>query len=190
MSISQVRPRSFAAMVAVLAGVLLTLGACSSSGSTPTTAVPQTSEPSTVAQQTTIATIPAADRSPAGTPGSKPSIVVPSGQPPTELQSADLIVGTGPEVKLGDHLTAQYVLATYSSGKEVQSSWDSGSPFTFVLAQGKVIDGWVQGVPGMRAGGRRELIIPPNLAYGAQSPGPGVAPNDTLVFIVDVTKVG
>jgi FKBP-type peptidyl-prolyl cis-trans isomerase len=164
---------------------LLALAGCSSSpSSTTTTSAPPATAPPT------LATIPPQDRSPAGTFGTKPMIVVPTGQPPTELQSADLIVGTGTEVKLGDNVTAQYVLATYSTGKEVQSSWDSGSPFTFALASGHVIDGWVQGVPGMRVGGRRELVIPPSLGYGSQSPGSGIAPNDTLVFIVDVTKIG
>jgi peptidylprolyl isomerase len=181
--VSFARLRLWSAGVPVVA--MLALAGCSGSSSSPTT----TSGPLATAP-VTVATIPPQDRSPAGTSGTKPTIVVPAGQPPTELQSADLVVGTGPEVKLGDHVTAQYVLASYSTGKEVQSSWDSGSPFPFLLAQGHVIDGWVQGVPGMRVGGRRELIIPPSLGYGAQSPGPGIAPNDTLVFIVDVTKVG
>ncbi|MGH9081585.1 MAG: FKBP-type peptidyl-prolyl cis-trans isomerase [Acidimicrobiales bacterium] len=98
-------------------------------------------------------------------------------------------MGTGPVVKVGDKVTAQYVLATYSTRQQIQSSWTS-SPFSFVLAKGNVIDGWVQGVPGMRVGGRRELIIPPELGYGSQSPGQGIAPNDTLVFIIDAVKVG
>jgi peptidylprolyl isomerase len=92
-------------------------------------------------------------------------------------------------VKVGDKVTAQYVLATYSTRQEIQSSWGSGA-FSFVLAQGNVIDGWVQGVAGMHVGGRRELIVPPSLGYGSRSPGQGVAANDTLVFIVDAVKVG
>ena len=82
----------------------------------------------------------------------------------------------------------QYVLATYSSGKVVQSSWSS-QPFTFTLGTGQVIPGWDEGVVGMQAGGRRELIIPPSLGYGDQAPGPGIAANDTLVFVVDVIKI-
>jgi FKBP-type peptidyl-prolyl cis-trans isomerase len=81
------------------------------------------------------------------------------------------------------------VLATYSSRKVIQSSWTS-NPFTFTLGQGQVIAGWDKGVVGMRVGGRRELIIPPSLGYGAQSPGAGIAANDTLVFVVDLLKVG
>jgi peptidylprolyl isomerase len=133
--------------------------------------------------------IPAADRSPAGTAGKAPTVTVPSGTPPTSLQSADLIVGTGATAHPGDQVTVQYVLATYSSGKVVQSSWTS-QPFTFKLGAGQVIPGWDKGVVGMQVGGRRELIIPPSLGYGDQSPGPGIAAGDTLVFVIDLLKVG
>jgi peptidylprolyl isomerase len=115
-------------------------------------------------------------------------VVVPSGTPPTSLESADLITGTGPAAKAGDSVTVQYVLATYSSGKTIQSSWTS-QPFTFTLGAGQVIPGWDQGVVGMQVGGRRELIIPPNLGYGSNSPGAGIAVNDTLVFVVDLLKI-
>lgn len=135
-----------------------------------------------------IAPIPAADRSPAGTAGTAPTVTVPSGTPPTALESADLITGTGKAAAPGDTVTVQYVLATYSSGKVVQSSWSS-QPFTFTLGARKVIPGWDKGVVGMKAGGRRELIIPPSLGYKDQSPGPGIAPNDTLVFVIDMLKV-
>ena len=136
-----------------------------------------------------IAEIPAQDRSPAGTSGKAPTVVVPPGNPPTQLEATDLIVGTGPVAVDGDSITVQYVLATFSSRKVIQSSWTS-NPFTFTLGEGKVIPGWDKGVVGMRVGGRRELIIPPSLGYGAQSPGAGIAPNDTLVFLVDLLKVG
>lgn len=135
-----------------------------------------------------IAPIPAADLSPAGTAGTAPTIKIPSGTPPTSLQSADLITGTGATAQTGDSVTVQYVLGTYSSGKEIQSSWSS-QPFSFTLGAGQVIPGWDQGVVGMKVGGRRELIIPPSLGYGAQSPGAGIAANDTLVFVIDLLKV-
>ena len=99
-----------------------------------------------------------------------------------------LIPGSGPVVKAGDTVSVQYVLATYSSGKTIQSSWSS-QPFSFTVGQGQVIPGWDAGLVGAQAGGRYELIIPPSLGYGAQSPGAGIAPNDTLVFIVDVLSV-
>jgi peptidylprolyl isomerase len=187
------RPWSLAALIGV-AGAL-GLAACSSSPSNPSSA---TSTSSTTASTSTspsngeasaIAPIPAEDRSPAGTAGTEPTVTVPSGPPPTELQSADLITGTGPAAANGDNVTVQYVLATYSSGKVIQSSWGS-QPFTFTLGQGQVIPGWDKGVVGMKVGGRRELIIPPSLGYGAQSPGQGIAANDTLVFVIDLQKIG
>lgn len=115
-------------------------------------------------------------------------MVVPSGSPPTVLESANLITGNGPAAQDGDMLTVQYVLATYSSGKVVQSSW-TGQPFGFTLGAGDVIPGWEKGMVGMRAGGRRELIIPPSLGYRDVAQGPGIAANDTLVFVVDVLKI-
>jgi peptidylprolyl isomerase len=98
-------------------------------------------------------------------------------------------VGKGPAAAAGDSISVQYVLATYSARKVIQSSWTS-QPFQFTLGEGQVIPGWDQGVMGMKVGGRRELIIPPSLGYGAQSPGAGIAANDTLVFVVDLLKIG
>ncbi len=175
------------------------LAACSSSPATPTsaTSTTRTTAGSTSATSTTapgggpliaIASIPAADRSPAGTAGTAPTVTVPSGSAPTSLESADLIVGTGAIAEPKDTITVQYVLATYSSRKVVQSSWTS-QPFTFTLGAGQVIPGWDKGVVGMKVGGRRELIIPPSLGYQDSSPGPGIAPNDTLVFVIDLLKI-
>ena len=98
-------------------------------------------------------------------------------------------MGTGPAAKAGDTVSVQYVGVAYSSGKVFDSSWSRGQAFQFPLGEGQVIAGWDQGVVGMQVGGRRELIIPPNLAYGAQSPGSGIAANDTLIFIVDLVKI-
>jgi peptidylprolyl isomerase len=173
--------------IAVLAVSLIALAGCSSSPSSTSATLP----PGAPLTTTTVAAGPAGpvqDPSPAGTFGTKPTITVPSGAPPTHLEKTDLITGTGPTAKAGDKVTVQYVLATYSSGKEIQASWDS-QPFTFTLGEGQVIKGWDSGVIGMQAGGRRELIIPPDLGYGASSPGAGIAANDTLVFIVDLLKI-
>jgi peptidylprolyl isomerase len=153
----------------------------SAAGTQPTTGV-------TLNPSTGTAVIPEADRSPAGTAGQAPTVVVPKSAAPTELQSADLITGTGPAATSGDTVEVQYVLATYSSGKVVQSSWTS-QPFSFTLGQGQVIEGWDKGVVGMQVGGRRELIIPPSLGYGSTSPGPGIAANDTLIFVIDMLKI-
>jgi peptidylprolyl isomerase len=80
------------------------------------------------------------------------------------------------------------VLATYSTRKVIQSSWTS-QPFSFTLGAGQVIAGWDAGLVGMKVGSRREMIIPPALAYGAVARGPGIAKNDTLVFVVDLLKI-
>lgn len=189
---SRLRNWSFA----VLSAAALGLAGCGSSpSSSSATTVTTTTTPSTAtsspgdAGSPPIASIPTQDRSPAGTAGTPPSVVVPSGAPPTRLESANLIVGKGPAATAGDKVTVEYVLATYSTRKVIQSSWTS-QPFGFTLGEGQVIPGWDEGVLGMRAGGRRELIIPPSLGYGAQSPGAGVAVNDTLVFVVDLLKIG
>ncbi len=173
----------------------LGLAACSSSpssssgaGTTSTTRVPPHTTAPAGGALVAIGPIPAADQSPAGTWGTPPTVTVPTGTPPTALESADLITGTGPSVESGDTVTVEYVLATYSSGKVVQSSWTS-QPFTFTVGLGDVIPGWDKGVLGMKEGGRRELIIPPQYGYGAESPGPGIAANDTLVFVIDMQKI-
>jgi peptidylprolyl isomerase len=135
-----------------------------------------------------IGPIAPGDLSPAGTAGTAPTVTVPSGSPPTNLESADLIKGTGTAAEVGHTVTVQYVLATYSTHQVIQSSW-TGQPFSFVLGEGQVIPGWDKGVVGMNVGGRRELIIPPSLGYKNKSPGPGIAPNDTLVFVIDLLNV-
>ncbi len=180
--------------LALLTASVLALAGCSASSSSPTTTAAQSS-PTTVGTavppaSSTLPTIPAQDRSAAGTPGEEPSVTVPSGAPPTQLESSDLIVGTGPAAKAGDTVTVQYVLATYSSKKVIQASWTS-QPFRFTLGAtpAQVIPGWDQGVVGMKVGGRRELIIPPSLGYGPSSPGAGIVANDTLVFVVDLLKI-
>jgi peptidylprolyl isomerase len=104
------------------------------------------------------------------------------------LESADLIVGTGTPVEDGDSLEVQYVLASYSSGKDVESSW-SGQPIYFTLGSVEVFPGWNEGLIGMRVGGRRELIVPPSLGYGDHPPVTGIAADDALVFVVDLVSV-
>lgn len=119
----------------------------------------------------------------------KPEVEVPSGPPPQELETIDLIEGSGPEAKAGDNVTVQYVLVDYKSGKEIESSWERNEPFPFTLGSSSVIPGWEQGVEGMKAGGRRELIIPPELAYGSAGSPPTIKPNATLIFVVDMVEV-
>jgi peptidylprolyl isomerase len=120
----------------------------------------------------------------------KPAIAKPSGTPPAELQKTDIVKGKGKAAKAGDTVSVQYVGNSWSTGTQFDASWDRGTdPFKFPLGAGQVIPGWDQGVAGMKVGGRRLLVIPPDLAYGEQSPSPDIAPNETLIFVVDLKKV-
>jgi peptidylprolyl isomerase len=120
----------------------------------------------------------------------KPVIPKPRGNPPAALQVRDVVQGNGKPAESGDTISVQYVGVSWSSGQEFDSSWSRGKePFKFKLGGGMVIPGWDQGLVGMRQGGRRELIIPPDQAYGAQGQPPAIAPNETLVFVIDLQKV-
>lgn len=120
----------------------------------------------------------------------KPKVTVPKGAPPKQLEIKELEEGSGAEAKAGDEVTVQYVGVDYKNGKEFDSSWSRNEPFPFTLGAGEVIPGWDQGVEGMKVGGRRELIIPPELAYGEAGAPPAIAPNETLVFVIDLLEVG
>ncbi len=160
-----------------------------SAAATTTTSVGSTTTaPTTTTSTAAVHFAPVASPSPAGTFGKAPTVIVPAGAPPTTPEMSDLITGTGPAAKIGQKLTVQYVLATYSTRKVIQSSW-TAQPFTFTLGAGQVITGWDKGMVGMRVGGRRELILPPSLGYGSVARGGGIAANDTLVFVVDLLKI-
>ena len=120
-----------------------------------------------------------------GAANEAPTISAPTGNPPQELVTEDVIVGTGPSAVANSTLTVHYTLMAWSTGKVVESSW-SGEPATFGLNQ--VIVGWQQGIPGMKVGGRRLLVIPPSLGYGEAGGGP-IGPNETLIFVVDLINV-
>ena len=115
-------------------------------------------------------------------------MTVPSGAAPTKLVTKELIVGTGPEAKAGDSVTVNYVGVLYKGGQEFDSSWKRNEPFTFTLGKGQVIR-VDQGVAGMKVGGRRELIIPSELAYGKRGSPPTIPANAPLVFVVDLLGV-
>jgi FKBP-type peptidyl-prolyl cis-trans isomerase len=119
----------------------------------------------------------------------KPKIPKQTGAEPKQLVAQDLIVGNGPEVKSGDQASVQYVGVLYKNGKEFDSSWKRNQPFQFQVGGGQVIQGWDQGVVGMKVGGRRRLIIPPDLGYGASGSPPSIPANATLVFDIDLKKV-
>ena len=116
-----------------------------------------------------------------------------TGDPPSRLVAQDLIVGKGKRAASGDLVSVQYVGVLFDNGKEFDASWNGnrpGRPFQFPLGGGMVIPGWDQGVAGMRVGGRRKLIIPADLAYGAQGYPPDIQPDAALIFDIDLKKVG
>ncbi|MFF1461873.1 FKBP-type peptidyl-prolyl cis-trans isomerase [Streptomyces sp. NPDC058330] len=119
----------------------------------------------------------------------KPGIVVPEGVVTTELTIRDLVVGDGAEAQPGKVVQVHYVGVTLASGREFDSSWERDRPFKFAVGGGKVIKGWDRGVRGMRVGGRREIIVPPRLGYGRQSPSPLIPAGSTLLFVVDLLTV-
>lgn len=119
----------------------------------------------------------------------KPKVAVPDGPPPKKLEIKELHEGDGAEAKSGSKVTVQYVGVNYKNGKEFDSSWSRDEPYPLSLGAGKVIPGWEQGIEGMKVGGRRELIIPPELAYGETGYPPSIAPNETLVFVIDLLEV-
>ena len=182
---SPARTRSLA-LAAALAVAGLALSSCGSSGSdstsTPSNAVTGTREHIPVtpanAKGCRTATKLAAETE-------EPKIIVPK-----PVSSApyvtDSIPGCGAVVKNGQELVVQYALKSSKTGNLVDSSWASGQPYPFQLGAGAVIPGWDRGLPGMRVGGRRTLVLPPKDAYGAAGQPPAIAKNDTLVFVIDV----
>ena len=124
----------------------------------------------------------------AGALSAEPTVKVPSGAPPTTLKEKDLIVGTGASAQDGDTINVNYVGVVYKTGKTFDSSWSRNAPTSFPLSTGSVIPGWVTGIAGMRVGGRRELIIPPSLAYGSTAQAT-IPANSTLIFIVDLLAI-
>lgn len=154
------------------------------------------------AAATTAGTAPATTTTAAPSPGgvpavanardlsSKPTIAKPEGAPPARLVKRDLVVGKGPAIRAGQLATVQYVGVSWSTGQEFDASWNRGQPFSFPLGRQQVIAGWDEGVAGMRVGGRRELVIPPAQAYGPQGSPPAIGPDETLVFVVDLKRIG
>jgi peptidylprolyl isomerase len=120
----------------------------------------------------------------------KPEVAKPEGSPPAELVTEDIVEGKGRTAKAGDVVAMQYVGNSWSTGAQFDASWDRGAqPFEFALGAGQVIPGWDEGIAGMKEGGRRLLVIPPDLGYGPQGSPPVIAPNETLIFVVDLEKV-
>jgi len=183
------RLRSYRSVLAA-AAVALTLAACGSSdeeaaqesAATPEAAPTETATPVPEEASGRDAAISKDTKT-------KPEIPKPTGEPPTELEQRDIVKGKGEAAKAGDQVTVQYVGVSYSTGEEFDASWDSGQPFPFSLGAGEVIPGWDEGVEGMKVGGRRKLVIPPDLAYGPAGSPPAIGPNETLVFVIDVLDI-
>ena len=120
----------------------------------------------------------------------RPTISVPDGDAPVELVVEDHVVGDGPEATAGMQVNVDYVGVSWSTGQEFDASWNRGDPLSFTLGAGQVIQGWDQGVAGMRVGGRRTITIPPDLGYGSAGAGGVIAPGETLIFTVDLRSIG
>jgi peptidylprolyl isomerase len=188
------------ALIALLGALLAGCGASSSGGSTITvgaepsgqaasdSAAASSAPPSAATTQTSTASTPAVATPTSGPLSKEPKVTPPSGAAPTKLVVKDLVAGTGAPAKTGATVTVNYVGVLFHGGKVFDASWNRKQTFSFPLGQGQVIPGWDQGVPGMKVGGRRELIIPAALAYGAQGSPPAIPANAPLVFVIDLLK--
>jgi FKBP-type peptidyl-prolyl cis-trans isomerase len=180
--LARARSRSTVGLSALAAAALI--AGCGSSGSSSTIGVGnenKSDETLVKAGETAAAKTPTS-----GPLASEPKVTPPSGAAPATLEKKDLVIGTGKEAKAGDTVTVNYVGVLYKGGKEFDASWKRKEPFQFKLGQGQVIKGWDQGVAGMKVGGRRELVIPAELAYGKTGSPPAIPPNAPLVFVVDL----
>jgi peptidylprolyl isomerase len=188
--------------VAAIAAAALIAGCGSSGGSSTITVgnentadnalIHETSSTSSSSSSTssTSSSATASVKTPTSGPlSTEPKVTVPTGPAPKKLETKELIKGTGAEAKAGEKITVNYVGVLYKGGKEFNASWETKEPFSFSLGEGRVIKGWDQGIPGMKVGGRRELIIPAELAYGAAGSGTAIPPNSPLVFVVDLLAV-
>lgn len=119
----------------------------------------------------------------------KPEIDFPEGAPPADLVVEDITVGDGEEAAAGRTAVVHYVGVAFSTGEEFDASWNRGETFDFPLGAGAVIAGWDRGVVGMKVGGRRRLVIPPELAYGDRGAGAVITPGETLIFVVDLVAL-
>jgi len=119
----------------------------------------------------------------------KPEIDFPDYDPPTDLEITDLVEGDGAEATSGSTVSVHYVGVAHSTGEEFDASYNRGAPLSFRLGVGQVIAGWDQGVQGMKVGGRRQLVIPPQLGYGDRGAGGAIKPGETLIFVCDLMGV-
>jgi peptidylprolyl isomerase len=178
--------RPAVAAAVVLFGATMTLTACGSDDSTDSTATPEPSASSTSSTNSSAVSGDAA-KAPkvTGDFGQKPVIAKPAGEPPTTLVVKDLKVGEGePVTDTSKSYLWNYAGVSWSDGQTFDSSFDRNEAIAFSLDQ--VIPGWKEGLIGIKPGGRRLLVIPPDQAYGAAGSPPAIGPNETLVFVVDL----
>jgi peptidylprolyl isomerase len=170
------------------------LAACGGSKNEPTAAATATASPSPSPTATPTPIIEKVRGTPTPlpevTPSGKrePKIAAKKGEPPAGLVIRDLEQGTGAEAVPGKTLAVDYKGVHFDDGEPFDSSWSTGQPFQFILGARQVIKGWDQGIEGMRVGGRRELVIPPELAYGDHGQG-SIEPDETIVFVIDLLDV-
>jgi peptidylprolyl isomerase len=158
-----------------------------SAGATSATSTAASSSATTSASASATSTTTSSTPLPAALK-TKPKVSIPSGAPPSKLVVKDLIKGTGPAATASSTVNVQYVGELYKGGKQFDASWNDGSGQPVSLPLSGVIKGWQQGIPGMKIGGRRELIIPPGLGYGATAQSK-IPANSTLVFVIDLHGV-
>jgi peptidylprolyl isomerase len=155
-----------------------------SAGATAATSTAASSSATTSASASATSTTTSSTPLPAALK-TKPKVSIPSGPPPSKLVVKDLIKGSGPAATASSTVNVQYVGEVYKGGKQFDASWNDGSGQPVSLPLSGVIKGWQQGIPGMKIGGRRELIIPPSLGYGATAQSK-IPANSTLVFVIDL----
>ena len=119
----------------------------------------------------------------------KPEIDFPGPETPDDLVITEVTEGDGAEATSGSTVSVHYVGVAHSTGEEFDASYNRGTPLEFRLGIGQVIQGWDQGVAGMKVGGRRQLVIPPHLGYGDRGAGGVIQPGETLIFVVDLLDV-
>ena len=179
------RARARAGLIAACIAAAAIAAGCGSSGSSTITVGNENKADNALVNSgrttSTTATTPTS-----GPLATEPVVKPPAGAAPKALEIKDLITGTGPEAKAGESITVNYVGELFHGGKIFDASWKRKEPFTFTLGQGAVIKGWDKGIVGMKVGGRRELVIPASLAYGAAGSGASIPPNAPLVFVVDL----
>lgn len=180
----------------ILVFLVLSVAGCGSdSDSSSTASLDTTTEAETPPKDETkseegaAASKPAKEKTPKKKPKPLPRVAVPDGPPPKKLVIEDLKTGEGPAAQRGDEVSVDYVGVVYKTEELFDANWESGEPLTFELGSQVVIKGWEQGIQGMKVGGERKLIVPPDLAYGEEGIFPSIPPRSTLVFLTKLAAL-